>query len=198
MFITALKVKLSIKDFFSKCNQIHNCRFAHIYWRNRYWKTSFFVEFVFFKLCKHRMVALHKKWSFPLRISSVNVTKSATTDLPTFTEETLIGKLHFFVQCMFFKLLKHSMVTVHKKWSFPIRIFSVADLVTFTEEILNGKLHFLCVSNTYKTNLTKLSSQLKHACRIIFYEHKFIHTQALLKKLNIFQINMKPPSSVIK
>ena len=151
MFITALKVKLSIKDFFSKCNQIHNCRFAHIYWRNRYWKTSFFVEFVFFKLCKHRMVALHKKWSFPLRISSVNVTKSATTDL-----------------------------------------------VTFTEEILNGKLHFLCVSNTYKTNLTKLSSQLKHACRIIFYEHKFIHTQALLKKLNIFQINMKPPSSFIK
>ena len=34
-----------------------------------------------------------KKWSFPLRISSVNVTKSAV--LVSFTEETLNGKLHF-------------------------------------------------------------------------------------------------------
>ena len=35
--------------------------------------------------------------------------------------------------------------TLHKKWSFPLRISSVnADLVTFTEEILNGKLYFLC------------------------------------------------------
>ena len=33
--------------------------------------------------------ALHKKWSFPLRISSVNVTKSAVT------EEILNGKLRF-------------------------------------------------------------------------------------------------------
>ena len=32
---------------------------------------------------------LHKKWSFPLKISSVNVTKSA------FTDEILNGKLHF-------------------------------------------------------------------------------------------------------
>ena len=38
-----------------------------------------------------RFLTLHKKWSFPLRISSVNVTKSAeTADLVTFTE----GKLH--------------------------------------------------------------------------------------------------------
>ena len=35
---------------------------------------------------------LHEKWSFPLRISSVNVTKSA--DLVTCTYETLDGKLH--------------------------------------------------------------------------------------------------------
>ena len=35
---------------------------------------------------------LHKKWSFPLRISSVNVTESAVF---TFTEEILNGKLHF-------------------------------------------------------------------------------------------------------
>ena len=42
-----------------------------------------------------------------------------TTDLVTFTEEILNGKLHF--------------------------LFSEnVDLVTFTEEIPNGKLHFLC------------------------------------------------------
>ena len=42
------------------------------------------------------LVALHKKWSFPLRISSVNVTKSAeTADLVTFTEEMINGTLHF-------------------------------------------------------------------------------------------------------
>ena len=38
-------------------------------------------------------MALHKKLSFPLRIPSVNVDKS---DLVTFTEEILNGKLHFF------------------------------------------------------------------------------------------------------
>ena len=38
---------------------------------------------------------VHKKWSFPLRISGVNVTKP---DLVTFTEEILDRKLHFFVQ----------------------------------------------------------------------------------------------------
>ena len=35
--------------------------------------------------------SLRKKWSFSLRIPSVNVTKSAVT----FTEEILDGKLHF-------------------------------------------------------------------------------------------------------
>ena len=38
---------------------------------------------------------LHKNLSFPLRISSVNMTKSAVfCDLVTFTEEILNGKLH--------------------------------------------------------------------------------------------------------
>ena len=40
--------------------------------------------------------SLHKKWSFPLRISSVNVTKSAVScGFGPFTEEILNGKLHF-------------------------------------------------------------------------------------------------------
>ena len=38
--ITAQKMKFSIKDFFSKCNQ--NCR------RNPQWKTSFFVQKYFY------------------------------------------------------------------------------------------------------------------------------------------------------
>ena len=38
---------------------------------------------------------LHKNLSFPLRISSVNMTKSTVfCDLVTFTEEILNGKLH--------------------------------------------------------------------------------------------------------
>ena len=38
---TAQKMKFSIKDFFSKCDQIHRkCGFGHIYWRIPYWKTS--------------------------------------------------------------------------------------------------------------------------------------------------------------
>ena len=41
------------------------------------------------------LYSLHKKINFPLRISSLNVTKSAVSrDLVTFTEEILIGKLH--------------------------------------------------------------------------------------------------------
>ena len=39
--------------------------------------------------------SLHKKSSFPLRISSVNVTKKFLADLVTFTEEILFLKLHF-------------------------------------------------------------------------------------------------------
>ena len=46
----------------------------------------------------------------------------------------------------------NELLSLHKKWSFPLRISSVnvtklefpADLVIFTEEIVNGKLHFLC------------------------------------------------------
>ena len=42
-----------------------------------------------------------KKRSFPLKISSVNVTKSEDADLAIFTEEILNGKLHFLCSEMF-------------------------------------------------------------------------------------------------
>ena len=39
----------------------------------------------------------HKKWSFPLRVSSVNVTNPQfSADLATFSEKIFNGKLHFF------------------------------------------------------------------------------------------------------
>ena len=45
---SAQKMKFSIKDFFSKCGQIRSfLYFSYIYWRNPWWKTSFFVQ------CKH-------------------------------------------------------------------------------------------------------------------------------------------------
>ena len=43
--ISTQKMKFSIKDFFSKCDQSAVfCRFGHIYWRNTQWKNSFFVQ----------------------------------------------------------------------------------------------------------------------------------------------------------
>ena len=50
--------------------------------------------FVELEHMQHRI--LHKKWSFPLKISSVNVTKSAgNCGLVTVAEEIFNGKLHF-------------------------------------------------------------------------------------------------------
>ena len=44
---TAEKMKFSNKDFFSKYDQIWSLvGFGHIYWRNSYWKTSFFVQWL--------------------------------------------------------------------------------------------------------------------------------------------------------
>ena len=73
-----------------------------------YWipfgKARFIKKFInngtqkwFYNVC----ITLHKKWNFRLRISSVNVTKSAgnCADLVSFTEEILNQKLNFFVQC---------------------------------------------------------------------------------------------------
>ena len=49
------------------------------------------------KNCAKQIGTLRRKWSFQLRISSVNVTKSveSPTDLVTYTEEIYKWKLHF-------------------------------------------------------------------------------------------------------
>ena len=60
---------------------------------------------------KQFRASLHKKWSFPLTISSINVAKSAVScGLVTFTEETLDGKLHFFVQSFKLRYMCHLII----------------------------------------------------------------------------------------
>ena len=57
-------------------------------------------------------------------------------------------------QYSLFRLL----TSLHKKWSFPLKISSVnvnrctqtADLVIFTEDVINRKLHFLCSASWQK------------------------------------------------
>ena len=58
-------------------------------------------SFTFWVLwCKHYL--LHKKWSFPLRISSVNVTKSAASSrFNHIYWRNPYSKTSFFVQCTF-------------------------------------------------------------------------------------------------
>ena len=53
---------------------------------------------ILIKILRFTFLLLQKKWSFPLKISSVNMTKP---DLIIFTEEILNGKLHFWcsVKC---------------------------------------------------------------------------------------------------
>ena len=78
------------------------------------WKKSVFSfeatleNAVFFRNLTIIKPSLHKKRSFPLRISSSKCDQirrklriwSHITDLITFTEEILNGKLHFFMQCV--------------------------------------------------------------------------------------------------
>ena len=73
MIGTAQKMKFSIKDFFSKCNQsTWNCGFGHIYWRNPWWKTLFFVEWESLKTIwkvklktKHCVLVNHSHFIYP-------------------------------------------------------------------------------------------------------------------------------------
>ena len=55
-------------------------------------------------------MSLHKKWSFPLNISSVDIFPNSqkTADLVTVTEEILNGKLHFLCSVCSFKELHNS------------------------------------------------------------------------------------------
>ena len=60
-----------------------------------------------------RCFTLHKQWSFPLRISLVNVTTlQFPVDLVTFTEEILNEKLHFYAVLRNRKRKKNTYITL--------------------------------------------------------------------------------------
>ena len=93
------------------CNFVCLCLLANKWWfsfsktleslhnaSRSFWKDMpvFQVLCLLYYYINFKQVTLHKKSSFPLRISSINVTKSQfPADLVTFTEEILNGKLHF-------------------------------------------------------------------------------------------------------
>ena len=57
---------------------------------------------------------LHKKWGFPLRISSVNVIKSLfTADLVTSIKEILNGKLHFLCSDIYLYVFTYACICLH-------------------------------------------------------------------------------------
>ena len=80
---------------------------------------------VFFQ--SHNSFALHKKWSFPLRISSVNV---------TFTEETLNWKFQFLCSVGFYKhtmtlSLTHFRPLFYLYTSWKVSVFGVFLVLVF-------------------------------------------------------------------
>ena len=80
---------------------------------------------------------LHKKWSFLLRISLVNVTKSAENcGLVTFTEEILNGKLHFLCSERTFIWLRK--ISTHP---FTIYFILIQQLNGLFMEITKGYFH---------------------------------------------------------
>ena len=81
-----------------------------------------FIAINIHKMVKHKlqhMLPLHKKWSFPLRISPANATKSAVSYvLVTFTGKILNGKFHFLCSkcCNAFNVcvINHFLIRVNK------------------------------------------------------------------------------------
>ena len=118
------KLTLTFLQEFSQTFSLMICEFFAWYFRHiskNNWYYSFPLSCIFF-ICMCRSVVicltdispsslqkspfpsnwnflflytLHEKWSFPLRISSVNVTKSAISDLVTFIEENLMENFNF-------------------------------------------------------------------------------------------------------
>ena len=94
-------------------------------WVNNFWNNNYIeyksngnknkavsVEEYIHKIISYLKDTLQKKWNFPLRISSVNVTKSAVWSylrIWSFTEETLSGKLHFLCSNIINNLKKSDM-----------------------------------------------------------------------------------------
>ena len=72
--------------------------------------------------CQTFSVTLHKKWGFPWRISSVNVTKSAGNYGPF---NITYVCLYAYISDSYLGPCQILSVTLHKKWTFSVRISPV-------------------------------------------------------------------------
>ena len=122
--------KLSSPLRISSVNKIKSkvsCGFSHIYWRNPYRKFHFLCSKIFSFL----------KWSFIWWLESMITIRY--TCHQKFWKEYLLKHTHYFyslkvmLSAYYFvtKLLRYQICyyfvkkSLHKKWSFPLRIFSV-------------------------------------------------------------------------
>ena len=86
---------------------------------------------------KKDKLALHKKWSFPLRISSVNVTKSPVScRVGRNYWRNPSWKISFFMQCSFqWKIEYRHILLLWKAWQMIM-------IIMMTNDILDKKLKF--------------------------------------------------------
>ena len=94
------------------------CKFCQLQLTNMYCLLKHCARILVKQMLKE-LQPLHKKWSFPLRISSVNVTKSAVSSgFVTFTEAILNGKLHFLCS----EPYKNGVSNAHHNYSFGLNV----------------------------------------------------------------------------
>ena len=87
-----------------------------------------------------------------------------------------------------------SRTTLHKKWSFPLRISLVN--VTYSEEIIHGKLHFLCCDRTLQLTLhdkKRFFAKLKKAL-IIFANYLQQKSKVIPNARNICKVILFLPN----
>ena len=115
---------------------------------------------------KFSQYSLHKKWSLPLRISSVNVTKSAgNCGFSTFTEEILNGKLQF--------LCSDRCVPNQEDIFLPVKIFS--GILFFID-------HFLIIKKSFFSwYFFFFFFDYVGLCVSFFFTHKILQRAEILK-----------------
>ena len=116
--------------------------------------------------------------------------------------EKLTGRATMFSFNFMISLLHAPMDSLHKKFSFPLRIFQwmwsnpqkTVNKSSFAEEILNAKLHFLCSIPPYFPQHYLILKQKK----FIYFKAKFnfinfrgIHFSAFLESLRKLQVGDK-------
>ena len=113
-------------------------------------RVTLHVLFTFSKLCKWYQIAertLHKKWSFPLRISSVNVTK--------------FGFGHIYWRNPWWK--------TSFLWSGITYSFHIREIIELRTPILRSKLFFISYTQNFPVKKQKLSIQKSPALIKIDY-----------------------------